>query len=671
MPPQQVVSSSSLTDDTLQEPLLTRENDENRNSLPTTIIIDPDIVLPIPLCCRRTTSNNDDNNNDGTRTGETTTTSTTIRINHNVFFNLIVAVLYGVSSSLWNGTAYAAYLKKLGNDKNGPLGAIEAVSGLASLVTALPIGYIADTVGRSKVIRTGGVLLLVTSVLQIAVLEWVGTNDDSDDTNNNNTTNTTILNNYDDYHHVYYDEEDYDGVVAGGGVGSGTSGLLWLSKWVLGGGGGNVNINESMGDHSASAALWMCGIIMALWGVGDGVVNGPCMALFADSTPEGQRSTYFTYMFVAFTAASACGPLVSIVLFQTLGDDWDLYHLRIVIYVGLVIEIISAVVMMFFDDRKALDETNSDDDNDNDDDDIAITDNNVNCTTTTTTTTGDDVLGRNGRSGDGSDEVFSDEGPNNGEDAPPPSTPSTSSSLRKRQKWVPYIVFSQGLIYAMGSGMTVKFFPLFFKDEVGMSPSQVQIIYVIVPFVMVIASTLCTSLAGPVGFGRVQTMLLFSTLGISMLYAMVFFKSYLDDHPFLLVPVYVLRTALMNASYPIQESILMDFVPKDERARWKSLDSVASASWCGSAALGGWLADKYDYTYTFLITAILQTIGTCVWCLLLPLVPRKEGGNNRGEVDDDPEEEVATEVGGPNLSAVVVSSSTLSQPLLTTTVDDD
>ena len=80
----------------------------------------------------------------------------------------------------------------------------------------------------------------------------------------------------------------------------------------------------------------------------------------------------------------------------------------------------------------------------------------------------------------------------------------------------------------------------------------------------------------------------------------------------------------MNCTYPLNESILMDYVPKNERARWKSLDSVVSFGWCGSAALGGWLTDKYDYTYTFFITAIIQGIGIICFLPLVPLVPRKE-----------------------------------------------
>jgi MFS family permease len=524
MPPQEPTN--------LQEPLL--ECDDNEDNDVNVQEEDPskDIALP---CC-------------------------SVRVNHNVFLNLVLAALYGLSGSLWNGTAYAAYLKKLGHDRNGPLGDIEAVSGLATLFTALPVGYLADRIGRSKVIMGGGFLLLLSSILQIGVLDWVGT-----------------------------DESTLDD------------------------------------DHNTTA-LWFMGVIMAFWGVGDGVVNGPCSALYADSTPEGERSKYYTYLFACYMAASAAGPLVSIVLFQTLGDEWDLYHLRLVMYAGLGIEIFNSFLMMLFDDKKALEEPGN---------------------------STDDDAGECAAEEDGTMEE-EEEGETNEE----PTDPSnTLTALQKRQRWIPYIVFAQGLIFALGSGMTVKFFPLFFKDEVGMSPSQVQIIYTCVPFVMVISSAICSKIA--VGFGRVQTTLLFSCFGVLLLFCMVFFKSYLDLHPFLLVPIYVLRTSFMNASYPLQESILMDFVPKEERARWKSLDSVATFGWCGSAAFGGWLADRYDYTYTFLITAIIQTVGIGVWIFLLPLVPRQEGTRDMANADSSTTSPTTTEV-----SENDPSSDSLQEPLL-------
>jgi hypothetical protein len=69
----------------------------------------------------------------------------------------------------------------------------------------------------------------------------------------------------------------------------------------------------------------------------------------------------------------------------------------------------------------------------------------------------------------------------------------------------------------------------------------------------------------------------------------------------------------------------MDFVPKSTRARWKSLESVSAVGWAGSAALGGFLADKYNYAGTFLITAGIQAFATCIGIPLMCVVPRKEG----------------------------------------------
>ena len=53
----------------------------------------------------------------------------------------------------------------------------------------------------------------------------------------------------------------------------------------------------------------------------------------------------------------------------------------------------------------------------------------------------------------------------------------------------------------------------------------------------------------------------------------------------------------------------MDYVPKSTRARWKSLEAVSIFGWCGSALIGGVLADNYGYPRTFLITIALQASG--------------------------------------------------------------
>jgi len=554
-------------------------------------------------------------------------------MNHNVLLELMLCVTYGMSDSLWTGTVLAAYLKKLGQQQDRSLasmillfavsfrqqrivrnnssnnstnnnnkregntyvGDIEAVSGLASLLSALPVGYLADTLpgGRSVVLKCGGLLLGVTAVVNALLFEWIGT-------------------------------------------------------------GGNSSEKDDSFVPPPHTELYLM-IIMALWGVGGGIVNGPAQALFADSTPQGKRSQYYMYLFVCYEVASCLGPLVSIVLFQALGDEWDLEDLRIVMYVGLAMEVVNGILMMFFDDSKALDEQviegeSNDDQGNNPPPAIA-----------TTTTTEEPALDDEEQP-DASD----DNNINNNQTIVDASAPLSQT------KWawtVPIIVFVHSLVFALGSGMTVKFFPLFFKDQVGMSPTQVQVVYLILPLVLAGCGGIGQTIASRGSLGRVGTALLFKIFGVSGLYSMVVFKEYLNKHALLLVPIYILRTALMNASYPLEESILMDYVPKNQRGRWKSLESIAAFGWCGSAALGGWTSDHAhgDYTYTFRITAAIQSLGILTWALLLPLVPRREDSfENTPEEGEDGgaslAEEGASNEGNPYGSSN--DQSTLQEPLL-------
>ena len=307
------------------------------------------------------------------------------------------------------------------------------------------------------------------------------------------------------------------------------------------------------------------------------------------------------------------GPILSIVLFQTLGDEWKLSDLRLIVVVGLCLEMFNSILMMFFDDSKALDETEGDGEG------AESTQEQPQCQPGPRTDSSDEdgVTPAAEASSSDTERLLPETEPSN------QAIENTATQrLKRRQRWIPIIMSISGFVMAIGSGMTVKFFPLFFKDEVGMSPTQVQCVYVAVPIFMVLCSGIGIRLAK--SFGRVQTCLVLSSLGLACLFSMVFFKNYLDAHPLILVPIYITRTGLMNSPYPLIESILMDFVPKNERARWKSLESITAFGWCGSASLGGYISDRYDYTYTFFITAVVQSASTLMFALLLPLVPRKE-----------------------------------------------
>jgi len=76
----------------------------------------------------------------------------------------------------------------------------------------------------------------------------------------------------------------------------------------------------------------------------------------------------------------------------------------------------------------------------------------------------------------------------------------------------------------------------------------------------------------------------------------------------------------MNGSSGIRRSMMMDAVPKNQRVRWNSLESLTRMTWAGSAALGGWCVSTFGYRQTFLITAVVYTISTTPLLLLVPIM---------------------------------------------------
>lgn len=333
---------------------------------------------------------------------------------------------------------------------------------------------------------------------------------------------------------------------------------------------------------------WMLVGVMILWGLTGAVVMGPFQAMFADSVPTGDRSKYYSLLYAAYIGASAAGPAISVALFAAWGNTWSLRQLGKVLLSGMALEALAAPIFLAFRESALL-----------------------------------------GREADAA-ELLSPE-----ED----DEKAYSSSL------VPRLLFTSSLLSALGSGMTVKFFPLFFRETVGLTPIQVQAVYTLTPAMMVCGMGMAQLLHPRLG--RVQTLCTVKMCAVGLLLFMIFLVSRSkksSGRSFsvpLLVVVYVVRTALANCTYPIEESILMDFVPRHRRARWKSLESVATFGWCGSALIGGFVADAYSYETTFAVTAALQFSSAMLASTLGFIVPRHEKSLRRRHEDESREEEVA------------------------------
>lgn len=180
-------------------------------------------------------------------------------------------------------------------------------------------------------------------------------------------------------------------------------------------------------------------------------------------------------------------------------------------------------------------------------------------------------------------------------------------------------------ITCIGAGMTVKFFPLFFKNDYNFSPTQVQLLWAFYGLTFGLFTWFCDKVANHVG--RVQAGILFSTLGVICLFCLAWVR-WLPAVVF----TFLLRGAVQNAIYPVDRSIIMDFVPSHQRGRWNALESLSSMTWSGSAVIGGYLMDNHDYRYTFVVTAYIYLVALLMRLPLLKLVvERKVVGSIPGE----------------------------------------
>ena len=86
------------------------------------------------------------------------------RGHRNVRLVVVMTLLYSLASSIWSDTALAAFLLAKTNS-NAAVGSVEAAGGLAQLVTALPVGYLADKFGKARLCKVGTSLSLIGPIV--------------------------------------------------------------------------------------------------------------------------------------------------------------------------------------------------------------------------------------------------------------------------------------------------------------------------------------------------------------------------------------------------------------------------------------------------------------------------------------------------------------------------
>ncbi|CAD7941221.1 unnamed protein product [Amoebophrya sp. A25] len=188
--------------------------------------------------------------------------------------------------------------------------------------------------------------------------------------------------------------------------------------------------------------------------------------------------------------------------------------------------------------------------------------------------------------------------------------------LTRAQKLVPFFCGISDFIVAVGAGMTVKFFNLFFIEDYKFTPLQICALQTAYPLTIALFTMFLAAVAKVCG--RAQTSAVSFTINALCMILM----STLEDVRVLVV-VFLLRGGMANGVNPLDRSILMDYTPSTQRGLWNAVQSFTSITWSGSAFLGGYIADVKDYRQTFRYTGYVYLVGVAIYFPLVFLVPRK------------------------------------------------
>ena len=536
--------------------------------------------------------------------------------NRNIRLGLAFTFLGAAARGIWAFSTLSNYLQGMTRSVFS-VGLAEGVQGVAQALVALVAGWYADKFRRDLVLKCAGMLGLLTVAFMFVTLFVPGW----------------------DFHNP------------------GDPVWTWMD---------------------ASVRYPMFVAALAFWGAYQGVWNTSLETIFADSIPLGERSLYNTRKFVLQLLASISGPIGAIVLFVLTGNNWGQHTLTTVFAGGLVATIPSIVCLFFFRDDLTLPGGGGE----------RVSGGNSsfsargrghgeaasgmakyghaggngssgsssrgggssNLAAVSTKTAQDESKSsyvpprpaqglaphgqhttiRGGGGGSGTVDGGTNDATQNGHTASRP--PSCWRRCCVSSARVPHVIVGSDLISGFGSGMTVKFFPLFFSKKLMLSPIGTNCIYIAVPMFMMAASLIAQRLS--MKFGRVQVSILYAYVGAVALVGMWILGWVADDDwehvaGGLVLPLYFFST-VQHCVRPLKKSILMDFVPKGQRARWNSLDSVTRFGWSGSAVLGGWIVDRLNYGWSFLITAVIQVTAASMLAVLLETVPLERPGAGAG-----------------------------------------
>ena len=98
-------------------------------------------------------------------------------------------------------------------------------------------------------------------------------------------------------------------------------------------------------QHLRSLMYVLLCVCCAFWGVFMGAHSATLEALFGDSVESGRRSKLYARRAALRNAGNSVGPILSIILFWRIGDDWTIRNLTVVMLSGMAVAVIPCVLL--------------------------------------------------------------------------------------------------------------------------------------------------------------------------------------------------------------------------------------------------------------------------------------------------------------------------------------
>lgn len=354
--------------------------------------------------------------------------------------------------------------------------------------------------------------------------------------------------------------------------------------------------------------FWLLGGLSS-WGCMWGIVDVALPSLFADSLPETQQAMYYTRASRVVRSSNVLGPLIVFGIFYFyLEDQWTIYNCSIAMTVGLgfclpMVLLLCCLrdVSMDDDEMDFPDEIHLDDIPLGTDDidgriiyksDVVVNSGNVTEETAAITA----LL-------DSSTHDLEEEGT---------EEPSPTVCFCCRQSFVvPIIITIGSILSGIASGISIRYFPVFFVSELHLSPRFVQVLYLIAPLGQATVKYAAQGMARVCGASWVTVILQWTFVAMlcSMLYCYQQGMSV-----WIVVFLYVGQAFLMNSTTALTQSTLLSTIPEKSLSKWTIAETLQLLLWSVGAGGGGYLVGSKGLMVCFYATAGLQLVAT------LPLV---------------------------------------------------